>query len=470
MSIKYAIHENRNEGATIEFAEPTEVQLIDEVLDRDKGLPVQSVSFIARELRAVMQDRAAIVSRLRKDLENPWLVCPYCMAAVYLVSNVERRFFFRHRHEDQDCPKKSGPGLSQEVLDALRYNGAKESLAHQRVKEIVRQSLLADSRFSVPEVEKVWRGMDRTAWRKPDVQTSWNDRRFAFEIQLSTTYLSVVVERRDFYQAEGGHLIWIFQEFDPNRTRRAEEDVFFNNNTNAFVANTTTLKRSREIGKFCLECWYTVPFLLDGRIEDEWRCSEVSIDDLTFDLERQRVFFFDYDAARARLDEDLAQQGLAELRQAFERFWETYGKTSSTEASRAEWSKLRHRFEPHGLALPDHYTEGPFHGIVSMMLSAKYGRPIGYGHERLIQVANTAFDYYKPFLLPFGWALQAYEHNAMLDVQDTKGTWRKRRNMIRERIKANDPDYERNPGHDLLIAFLLPKIQSKLLPAGTGEN
>ena len=98
-----------------------------------------------------MQDRAAIVSRLRKDLENPGLVCPYCMAAVYLVSNVERRFFFRHRHEDQDCPKKSGPGLSQEVLDALRYNGAKESLAHQRVKEIVRQSLLADSRFSVPE-------------------------------------------------------------------------------------------------------------------------------------------------------------------------------------------------------------------------------------------------------------------------------------------------------------------------------
>jgi hypothetical protein len=98
-----------------------------------------------------------------------------------------------------NCPKKSAAGLGQEIINALKYNGAKESLAHQRIKEIVRQSLLADARFSIPQVEKVWRGMDRKKWRKPDVQTAWNDRRFAFEIQLSTTYLNVVVERRDFY-------------------------------------------------------------------------------------------------------------------------------------------------------------------------------------------------------------------------------------------------------------------------------
>lgn len=457
MTIK-AIH-----PMSLEFAEPTEFQLIDEVLDLDTGHPIMAGAVIARELRAVMQDRSMIVSRLNKDLDNPWLVCPYCMAAVYLVSNVDRKFFFRHRHEDENCPKKSGPGLSQDIINALRYNGAKESLAHQKVKEFVRQSLLADSRFSTPQVEKVWRGMDRKKWRKPDVQTSWNDRRFAFEIQLSTTYLNVVVERRDFYQAEGGHLVWIFQDFDPQRTRRAEEDVFFNNNTNVFVANASTLQRSREIGKFTLECWYTIPLLSEGRIQDEWRRVDVSIDELNFDLSRQRVFFFDYDAERARLNDALAEQGLAALRQMFKRFWELHGGASSTEAIRAKWRALCDEFKPHGLALPDHYTELPFNGIVSLMLSAKHGRPIGYGHRRLIQVANTAFDHYKPFLLPFGWALQAYGHNALLDEQDTKGTWRKRRKTIREQIKAKDPAFERDTDYDILISFLLPEIKAKLM-------
>lgn len=455
---------------SLAFAEPTEFQLIDEVLDLDTGQPVKAAAFIARELRAVMQDRAKIISRLHKDLENPWLVCPYCMAAVYLVSNIDRRFFFRHRHEDEDCPKKSGPELSQEVINALRYNGAKESLAHQKIKEIVRQSLLADSRFSTPQIEIVWRGMDRKQWRKPDVQSSWSDRRFAFEIQLSTTYLNVVVERRDFYQAEGGHLLWIFQDFDPRRTRRAEEDVFFNNNTNVFVANASTLQRSRETGKFTLACWYTIPLLLEGQIEDEWRCTEVSIDELTLDLDRQRVFFFDYDAERARLNDELAEHGLAALRQTFEHFWERYGGASSTEATRASWSALRDECKPHGLNLPDHYTEPPFNGIVSLMLSAKHGRPIGYGHQRLIQVANTAFDHYKPFLLPFGWALQAYGRNAALDDQDTKGTWRKRRKAIREQIKAKDPAYERDTTYDILISFLLPEIREKLARNGNGET
>src|ERR1039457_5206271 len=83
----------------LEFAEPTEKQLIDEVLDLDSGQFIAAPTFIRRELRTVMQDRSTIVSRLHSDAENPWLVCPYCMAAVYLVSALDRHFFFRHRIE-----------------------------------------------------------------------------------------------------------------------------------------------------------------------------------------------------------------------------------------------------------------------------------------------------------------------------------------------------------------------------------
>ena len=58
-----------------------------------------------------------------------------------------------------------------------------------------------------------------------------------FEIQLSTTYVNVIAERRDFYLNEGGMLLWIFYNFDAGERRLTQDDVFFNNNRNAFVVS-----------------------------------------------------------------------------------------------------------------------------------------------------------------------------------------------------------------------------------------
>ncbi len=92
---------------------------------------------------------------------------------------------------------------------------AKESPAHIRLKEIVKESLENAPNFSEVAVEKVWRGMDRSKWRKPDVQALWKGTtRIAFEIQLSTTFLHVIAERRLFYRDEGALLCWIFKRFD----------------------------------------------------------------------------------------------------------------------------------------------------------------------------------------------------------------------------------------------------------------
>jgi len=109
---------------------------------------------------------------------------------------------------------------------ARKYNAAKESRAHIRLKEIIADSLRYDSGFSEVETEKVWRGMDRTKWRKPDVQALWKGKiRIAFEIQLSTTFLHVIAERRNFYRQEGGLLCWIFKSFDQAEARMTQDDI-----------------------------------------------------------------------------------------------------------------------------------------------------------------------------------------------------------------------------------------------------
>ncbi len=452
-------------GNGLVVAETTKTQTLVDITDLDTGEPIDVSQFIRRETRLVIQDRNTMRSRYRTQPELPWLVCSVCGAAVQLVSRTDRSFYFRHMPEEEDrgCPINTKGQHTPDEIKAMQYNGAKESLAHQRLKQIVSDSVRADIRFGEPSVERVWRGMERKAWRKPDVQAVWDDKRFAFEIQLSTTFLSVIVDRRDFYRAENGHLIWIFQRFDPQRTRRAEEDIFFNNNSNVFIVDQHTLRRSREAQRLALECWFAVPRMIDDHIEDEWQRSEVFIDDLTFDLPRQRVYFFDYEAARNELERKAITEKHSHLRSEFENFWREHGGSYSKDGLKI-WGRLRDSFQAVGVALPEYYETNPFSGVVSMMLSAKHGEPIGYRYQRLIEVTNIAFNSYKHYLYLFGWALKVYGHEASLAVQDSKGTWARRRRIIREAMQAQSPDYERRTDYDSIILFLLPELQAHVSP------
>ena len=69
--------------------------------------------------------------------------------------------------------------------------------------------------------------------------------RFAFEVQLSTTFLTEIVGRREFYRVNGGAIVWVFEGFNPQENRTAEQDIFYLNNLNVFVVNERTLERSR---------------------------------------------------------------------------------------------------------------------------------------------------------------------------------------------------------------------------------
>lgn len=70
------------------------------------------------------------------------------------------------------------------------------------MKEFIEESIKCDARFAAPLVEK--RGKVPTGRRRPDVQAQFGQQRIAFEVQLSTTFIRVIAERREFYLREGG--------------------------------------------------------------------------------------------------------------------------------------------------------------------------------------------------------------------------------------------------------------------------
>ncbi|MFZ6641774.1 hypothetical protein ACO0LL_18695 [Undibacterium sp. TC4M20W] len=167
---------------------------IPEVLDLSCGLHMSAHQVIGTDYEKLIQLRMKIKERLKNGM--PLYTCSVCGIAVSLLRNkMSRHFLFRHLKEDGWCPQISRDELSREEINSRKYNGAKESALHGRMKSLVAQSLAADKEFSDIKVEERWMGSLSCEWRQPDICATYRGTKIVFEIQLSTTYLDVIVER-----------------------------------------------------------------------------------------------------------------------------------------------------------------------------------------------------------------------------------------------------------------------------------
>jgi hypothetical protein len=236
---------------------------IAEVLDVAAGDFVSAAVVMGTDYASLVQRRMETRTQMRRG--TPLYKCAICGVAVHICcSRDTAKFFFKHRHEDGNCPAVTAGQLNQDEIDARKYNGLKESRLHIQMKQWVVNCLAADKSFTDIRTEQVWKGAWTGQWRKPDVQAVYAGQRVAFEIQLSTTYLDVIAGRRDFYLEQGGLLFWIFARFDTERLRMTDDDVFYNNNVNAFVVHQESVDASLEAGAFQLECIWAVPLAHGG--------------------------------------------------------------------------------------------------------------------------------------------------------------------------------------------------------------
>lgn len=427
---------------------------IDEVINLETG--------IISPARAVIGSDYDRLEKLRMELAeanasgDSLYACPICMVGVYLSCRRkdEKRFFFKHRTENGNCPAITRGELSKDEMLARKYNAAKESSAHIRLKEIIADSLRRDPNFSEVESEKVWRGMDRSKWRKPDVQALWKgETRIAFEIQLSTTFLHVIAERRNFYRQEGGLLCWVFRTFDESEARMTQDDIFHNNNRNLFLASEETLKASVAESALMLDCHWLEPAAVGGEVVEAWRHARVPFSDLSLDQVGQRVFYRDCEGLKAGLAKDAGEEA---LKQRFYLWW----RHSKRSWQDIEWTEAKREFRRRGVFLPEYPSDAL--GLLNALYSAREGESIGWNHPNFISAANTVANSYKNVVRAFRAALLVYGRGEQLTREDKKGNWAKRVKEYKERLAAGDKDYDRDPQYDSLIAFLFPEVWETL--------
>lgn len=451
---------------------------INEVIDLDTGEIMDAKALIESfRYDDLVIERGEVLSRMQG--KRPRYICDTCHVPVYLVSIAARRaFFFRHSTEDGSCPAQTRSPLTYDEICARKYHGLRESEPHKRIKVLVVRSLSADPMFRDINPEKKWAAAnDPKRYRRPDVQADCDQGKLAFEVQLSTTFLSVVVGRRDFYRDDGALLVWVFGNFDPAYRLMTTDDLLFANNSNIVVIDEETTAISEAARKFHLRCHYREPVRNGTKIADQWTQAIIAFDELVQDRSNQRAYYFDFAGAEQALKDEIEAEAVAAIqldeqndRDEFTAFWREHGRNfKHTEANRARWFAIKDRLAAREIILPDFPdSDIETEAMVSCLLSAQAGVPVTYKLGKLIQIAHQVAESHPRLLVAFGHALNIYDRRKLIADQDVSRKWHDRlsgkddEHGIAARLRERDPAFA--PDADLLplMSFLFPEVAEKV--------
>jgi hypothetical protein len=277
-------------------------------------------------------------------------------------------------------------------------------------------------------------------------------------VQLSTTFLDVVLGRKRFYRQEGAALVWVLPSFDPSYRRMTTDDILFGNNSNILVVDDATVTASIAASQLVVRVWHRQPRIEGERIIDDWIERLVPWNELLIDVDRQTVCAFDFAAA-----ESTAISQLGRLREqqkaAKEATWRAAAAAAEQEL-RTEifgWALAEDRVDdlvaycadllgtPSDVRVPIR--------MVKVIETAKAGKPVGFGYDTLVEVAHHLFHQRPELLMGFGYLLRAYGHHHLLAKQDSSGKWAAKVSANREAMRR-DPRFQLAEDEQRLFDFL----------------
>ncbi|GGG18715.1 hypothetical protein I0P70_00585 [Pontibacter sp. FD36] len=294
---------------------------IEDVLNYETGEQVNAYTFFKKPLDEITEYRSELQKAIQ-GYREPMFVCYYCKQLIRIrggnFNSGKRKkdsFHFAHLKDSAACHIKTNNAYTREEVDRIKYNGAKESALHIHLKEQIAAYLnknrLSNKGVSSVEIEKVVKSkLIEKEWRKPDINASFRDKRVAIELQLSTTWLSVITGRQHFYQEEGSYILWVFHKFslDDDIRKLTYNDVIFTNHHNAYVFDEECSWKSDLENDLVLKCYYKKYYRQELEIKDTWEMAYVTLSDLTFDVDRYKVYFHDAKKQKREVEQAVAQE------------------------------------------------------------------------------------------------------------------------------------------------------------------
>ncbi|MDY6106237.1 MAG: DUF6035 family protein [Candidatus Limisoma sp.] len=265
------------------------------------------ITFLS-ELRTAAKQKKAIDSRHT-------FLCGCCKRPLKIAGGNEggkKCFHFMHIEipPKGDCDYYEKVSFTKEEIKAMIFNGRTESLQHKRTKEIISNALKQEPSIKNVEIEKVAKHVGKT-WRRPDIRAIFEDKRenseekraniedktVVFEVQLSSIFHHVILERNDAYRDNGWYICWIFDDVNENNPKMRELDAWVNNNYNLFGFDDKAEEATAKSGRLHLTVKYYVFKVieegLNSRLGGTWQTETVQFSELTFDSNKMMAYLHD---------------------------------------------------------------------------------------------------------------------------------------------------------------------------------
>ena len=243
----------------------------------------------------------SVIFKKRTELEKaiylrrPMYVCKYCGQMVKISGRKTERGiarFFSHLRDSNDCDYKTTTGRTRREINREKFARCNEGERHKFLKaEIAKYLELTNGVTDVKTENTVKGNHPILRWRRPDVIANYRGQEVVFELQLSTTFVSVIAERDLFYRLNQKHIIWV-SNFDEqgehvDLTNMMVKDIYYNNRMNLFIFDLEAQRKSEEVGELVLKCnWLTSDGTWqyqNGNTSDKLGGIFISLSDLTFD-------------------------------------------------------------------------------------------------------------------------------------------------------------------------------------------
>lgn len=462
---------SRNPQQTVKLAIDCETG---ETINAEGLLRLDEAEFSALR-RATLQAR---VDR-KRGLNNVRFLCAICKYPLFLsrFNKKGANRWFVHDGKSEQCPWHEGSRLSPDQIKALIYRGQQEGKKHHEYKNFLTKWLEMDALVSDVCLEQTtYSEVMKGEWRRPDVKCTYKGKKLVFEIQLSYTFLSDVIERDAFYRREGIFIIWVFSNFDLNRAT-VKDEAFFNRR-NLFVLDVDAMQQTSARNRLTFSGYRHSPCLIEDKFYDVWESDFVDLEEVYFPRQTYRPYFFDYEAAKYALEtkqlEELRQaEELAKLRYIDELLFLALRYYESDHAD-GEKAKLLAKVD--ALQETDCWGKGFYalrdygffgwHGVLSVLLSIKLNKPVSYSHKlSVFQVIEAGLRTSHrdvgghAYAILYLWVYKIYKPQMSKKNHSWLSEYAHR---IKDSINRNESTYKRFVGYDEAISFLFPELEAQL--------
>ena len=253
-------------SGTTTLVNPVDVKnlKIDKVIDVNTGEEIIAREFFSKPVDEIFHIRRELQNAI--ILEKPKYVCKYCGQMVKISGRYDERgvaSFFSHLYDSDKCDLKTTTGLSKAIINARKYGEFGESERHKCLKKQIADILMLENSISmgitdVQNEKTIFGSHPLFRWRRPDVYCKYKDIEIVFELQLSTTFSSVIAERELFYKMHHIYVIWVFN-FSENEQHvdlrnMMMKDIYFENHRNVFIFDREAIFESCRRKELVLKC------------------------------------------------------------------------------------------------------------------------------------------------------------------------------------------------------------------------